>query len=98
MLLLCIYKYDQIIHAIFYFFYLKTLYFFNPRREVLNEQLAQVVEGLEFAGLKDRQTDRRSEQSALGDVEGQSSSCYSPQSPPDPSSPVWSAHGAHAGI
>lgn len=26
-------------------------YFFNPRREVLNEQLAQVVEGLEFAGL-----------------------------------------------
>lgn len=30
-------------------------YFFNPRREVLNEQLAQVVEGLEFAGLRSRQ-------------------------------------------
>lgn len=27
-------------------------YFFNPRREVLNEQLAQVVQGLEFAGLE----------------------------------------------
>lgn len=30
-------------------------YFFNSRREVLNEQLAQVVEGLEFAGLDDRE-------------------------------------------
>lgn len=30
-------------------------YFFNPRREVLNEQLAQVVEGLEFAGLESKQ-------------------------------------------
>lgn len=29
-------------------------YFFNPRREVLNEQLAQVVEGLEFAGLENK--------------------------------------------
>lgn len=34
-------------------------YFFNPRREVLNEQLAQVVEGLEFAGLEDTQMERR---------------------------------------
>lgn len=96
MLLLSIYKYDQSIHAIFFSF--KNRYFFNPRREVLNEQLAQVVEGLEFAGLKDRQMNRRSEQLALGDMEVQSSLFYSPQSPPDPSSPVWSAHGAHAGI
>lgn len=35
-------------------------YFFNPRREVLNEQLAQVVEGLEFAGLGIKEVERRS--------------------------------------
>lgn len=39
---------------------LSSAYFFNPRREVLNEQLAQVVEGLEFAGLGDRQMETRS--------------------------------------
>ncbi len=33
--------------------HLFVAYFFNPRREVLNEQLAQVVEGLEFAGLEE---------------------------------------------
>lgn len=35
-------------------------YFFNPRREVLNEQLAQVVEGLEFAGLAIKEVGRKS--------------------------------------
>lgn len=35
-------------------------YFFNPRREVLNEQLAQVVEGLEFAGLAIKEVERKS--------------------------------------
>lgn len=39
--------------------HLWAAYFFNPRREVLNEQLAQVVEGLEFAGLENRQMERR---------------------------------------
>lgn len=34
-------------------------YFFNPRREVLNEQLAQVVEGLEFAGLGMKEVERK---------------------------------------
>lgn len=34
-------------------------YFFNPRREVLNEQLAQVVEGLEFAGLGIKEVERK---------------------------------------
>lgn len=36
------------------YYHQRAAYFFNPRREVLNEQLAQVVEGLEFAGLEDR--------------------------------------------
>lgn len=39
--------------------FFQAAYFFNPRREVLNEQLAQVVEGLEFAGLRSRQMERR---------------------------------------
>lgn len=44
-------------------------YFFNSRREVLNEQLAQVVEGLEFAGLDDRQMERRLDrQTSVDDV------------------------------
>jgi len=38
--------------------HLEAAYFFNPRCEVLNEQLAQVVEGLEFAGLEGRQMER----------------------------------------
>lgn len=41
-------------------------YFFNPRREVLNEQLAQVVEGLEFAGLEENRDGEQVERNTVG--------------------------------
>lgn len=44
--------------------HIRAPYFFNPRREVLNKQLAQVVEGLEFAGLKDRRRGGEEDNSA----------------------------------
>lgn len=84
---------------------MSAAYFFNPRREVLNEQLAQVVEGLEFAGLEDRQiievSRKRQDCDCLSEdneTKRWKNIFHLRQSPPDPSGPVWSAHDVHARI